>query len=75
MMMIETNVYETMRFGITVEEARKQLGIGRNLMLKLVKVDGFPAIRFKRKIIINGKKLQEWFDQNYGQYGGYSYKK
>ena len=47
----EINASETIRFGITVEEARKQLGIGRNLMLKLVKLDGFPAIRFKRKII------------------------
>ncbi len=64
---------ETLRFGITVDEARKQLGIGRNLMLKLVKVNGFPAIRFKRKIIINGNKLQEWFDKNYGQYGKYKY--
>lgn len=71
----ENNKLETLTFGITVDEARKQLGIGRNLMLKLVKLDGFPAIRFKRKIIINGKKLQEWFDQNYGEYGGYSYKK
>ena len=44
-------------------------------MLKLVKLEGFPAIRFKRKIIINGNKLQEWFDQNYWKYGGYSYKK
>ena len=61
---------EYINFGITVEEARKQLGIGRNLMLKLVKLPGF-----KRKIIINKNKLQEWFDQNYGQYGGYSYKK
>ena len=69
------NKSEIIRFGITVEEARKQLGIGRNLMLKLVKVENFPAIRFKRKIIINGEKLQEWFNQNYGQYGGYSYKK
>lgn len=66
---------ETIRFGITVDEARKQLGIGRNLMLKLVKLDGFPAIRFKRKIIINQMKLQEWFDKNYGEYGGYNYKK
>lgn len=66
---------EYIKFGISVEEARKQLGIGRNLMLKLVKVPGFPAIRFKRKIIINKNKLQDWFDQNYGQYGGYSYKK
>ena len=59
----ENNKLETLKFGITVDEARKQLGIGRNLMLKLVKLDGFPAIRFKRKIIINGKKLQEWFGQ------------
>ena len=72
---MENNINETLKFGITVEEARERLGIGRNLMLKLVKVDGFPAIRFKRKIIINGKKLQDWFDQNYGQSGGYSYKK
>lgn len=73
--MNENNKYEAIQFGITVEEARKRLGIGRNLMLKLVKLDGFPAIRFKRKIIINERKLQEWFDQNYGEYGGYSYKK
>ena len=44
-------------------------------MLKVVKVEGFPASRFKRKIIINGNKLQEWFDNNYGQYGGYKYTK
>lgn len=69
----DNNKLETLRFGITVDEARKQLGIGRNLMLKLVKVNGFPAIRFKRKIIINGNKLQEWFDKNYGQYGKYKY--
>ena len=73
--MLAVNNNDIMKFGITVEEARKQLGIGRNLMLELVKLDGFPAIRFKRKIIINGNKLQEWFDQNYGKYGGYSYKK
>lgn len=68
---MENNRIETLKFGITVDEARKQLGIGRNLMLKLVQVKGFPAIRFKRKIIINGNKLQEWFDKNYGEYGKY----
>lgn len=71
--MSENNRLETLRFGISVEEARKKLGIGRNLMLKLVKVNGFPAIRFKRKIIINENKLQDWFDKNYGQYGKYKY--
>lgn len=63
----------TLKFGITVDEARKQLGIGRNLMLKLVQINGFPAIRFKRKIIINGNKLQEWMCKNYGKYGHYKY--
>ena len=42
-------------------------------MLKLVTVEGFPAIRFKRKIIINKNKLQLWFDQNAGTYGNYKY--
>ena len=35
-MQMQNNIEETMRFGISVDEARKQLGIGRNLMLKLV---------------------------------------
>ena len=57
---MNNNNFDIARFGISIDEARKQLGIGRNLMLKLVTVPGFPAIRFKRKIIINGAKLQEW---------------
>lgn len=62
-----------MKLGITVEEAKKMLGIGRNLMLQLVKVKGFPAIHFKRKIIINKELLPKWFAENYGQYGKYHY--
>ena len=58
---MNNNNFDIARFGISIDEARKQLGIGRNLMLKLVTVSGFPAIRFKRKIIINGAKLQEWY--------------
>ena len=68
---MNNNNFDIARFGISIDEARKQLGIGRNLMLKLVTVPGFPAIRFKRKIIINGAKLQEWFDKNSGTYGKY----
>lgn len=59
------------QLGITVDEARKMLGIGRNLMLELVKVDGFPAVKFKRKIIINKELLPIWFAENCGQYGEY----
>lgn len=61
------------RISLTVDEAAKLLGIGKNLMLKLVTVPGFPAIHFKRKIIINKKKLQKWFDENAGTYGNYEY--
>ncbi len=40
-------------------------------MLKLVHVPGFPAIIFKRKIIINKKLLPTWFNENCGKYGNY----
>ena len=49
----------------------RYLEYGRNLMLKLVHVDGFPAIIFKRKIIINKNLLPQWFDENCGKYGNY----
>lgn len=61
------------RLGISVDEARKILGIGRNLMLELVKLDGFPAVRFKRKIIINKELMIKWFAENSGKYDGYKY--
>lgn len=61
------------KIGISVTEAAKLLGIGKNLMLKLVTVPGFPAIRFKKKIIINKSKLQQWFNENEGAYGNYKY--
>lgn len=53
---------------ISIEEARQMLGIGRNLMLELIKTDGFPCIRFKRKIIIDKKKFIDWISDNYGKY-------
>lgn len=64
---------EEKRLGISVDEARKILGIGRNLMLELVKLEGFPAVRFKRKIIINKELMIKWFAENYGKYDGYNY--
>lgn len=64
---------ENTKLGLTVDEAREMLCIGRNLMLKLVKVKGFPAVRFKRKIIINKELLPKWFEENCGEYGDYDY--
>ena len=51
---------------ITVQEAARLLGIGRNIMLELVTLPDFPAIRFKRKILINKAQLQNWLDNNSG---------
>ena len=71
---LKSKEIEAERIGITVDEARKMLGIGKNLMLELVKLKGFPAIRFKRKIIIDKEKLPIWFSKNYGQeFGKYDY--
>ena len=64
---------ENTKLVLTVDEAREMLGIGRNLMLKLVKVKGFPAVKFKRKIIINKELLPKWFEENCGEYGDYDY--
>lgn len=56
------------KLGITVDEAAKMLGVGRNTMLEFVKMDGFPAIRLKRKIIIDKEALPKWFANSYGKY-------
>ena len=53
---------------ITIKEAAQMLGVGRNTMLEFVKMDGFPAIRLKRKIIIDKEALPKWFANNYGKY-------
>ncbi len=53
---------------ISVKEAAKLLNVGRNTMLEFAKMDGFPAIRLKRKILIDRKALPKWFANNYGKY-------
>lgn len=68
-----SNDEEIERIGISIDEARKMLGIGRNLMLELAKTDGFPAVKFKRKIIVNKEMLIKWFAENSGQYDDYEY--
>lgn len=53
---------------ISVEEACEITNIGRNRMLKLSKTKGFPAIIFKRKILIDRGELPNWVRRNYGQW-------
>lgn len=59
---------ENNKIGITVNEAAKILGVGRNTMLEFIKMSDFPAIKLKRKIIIDKNALPTWFSNNYGKY-------
>ncbi|MDR0979040.1 MAG: helix-turn-helix domain-containing protein [Lachnospiraceae bacterium] len=52
---------------LTVKETAKSLGICEELVRDLVKTNGFPAIHFKRKIIINKAGLLKWLDNNNGK--------
>lgn len=59
---------ENNKLSITVNEAAQMLGVGRNTMLEFVKMEGFPAIKLKRKIIIDKEALPKWFSNSYGKY-------
>lgn len=58
------------KIGLNIKEAAKYLGISKELMRKLVEEEEFPCIKFKRRILINKNKLEEWVDNNSGKYVG-----
>ncbi len=58
----EKELFEQEKLTITVEEAAKMLGVGKNLMLEIIKITDFPAVQFNRKILINKKQFIEWFN-------------
>jgi hypothetical protein len=53
---------------ITINECAKILNIGRNQMLKLAKIKGFPALIFPHKILIDKQQVPNWIAKNYGQF-------
>ena len=53
---------------ISIDEAIKLTGIGRNRLLKFVRQKGFPALIFPHKILIDKKQLPVWLKKNYGIY-------
>ena len=53
---------------ISVSEAVKLTGIGRNKMLKFAKMKGFPAIITPHKIQIDSQMLPIWLRKHYGNY-------
>ena len=55
------------KIGINIEECAKYMGVSKQLMAEIVRMPGFPCIKFKRKILINKSKVQEWLDNNAGK--------
>lgn len=53
---------------IGIKEAIEYTGIGRNTLLKLVKIKGFPALIFPHKILIDKNQLPTWISKNYGTF-------
>lgn len=53
---------------ISIDEAIKLTGIGRNRLLKFAKQRGFPALIFPHKILIDRNQLPIWLQKNYGIY-------
>lgn len=53
---------------ISVEEAVKLTGIGRNMMLEFAKIRGFPGIITTHKIRIDKNELPVWLKKHYGRY-------
>ena len=55
------------KIGINIQEASEILGISKQLMGELTKLKDFPCIKFERRIVINKRKMIEWFDKNAGR--------
>ena len=55
------------RLGITIAECAELLGVSKQLMAEIVREQGFPCLKFKRRILINRNKVQDWLDNNSGR--------
>lgn len=55
------------RLGITIAECAELLGVSKQLMAEIVREQGFPCLKFKRRILINRNKVQDWLDNNAGR--------
>lgn len=56
---------------MTIEECAAYLGVSKQLVAELVKLDDFPCIKFKRRILINKLGLNEWMNNNIGKFLDY----
>ena len=55
------------KMGLTIEEAAKTTGIGRNTMRKLVDWGKLPVLKVGRKTIIRKDALERFMEVNQGR--------
>lgn len=48
---------------MSVPEAAKVLGVSTSKMYEIVRIQGFPAIRLGKRILVSAKQLPVWVDQ------------
>ena len=65
--LMEVLKYMNEKLTLTIKEAAKSLGICEDIVRGLAKREDFPAIRFKRKIIVNKLGLEKWLSDNNGK--------
>lgn len=52
---------------ISVDEASRIIGVGRNVMYKLIKQQGFPAVKIGRSYRVRKAGLEEWLKNHEGK--------
>lgn len=60
---IASTVVPKPKLTLTVPEAAELVGISKAKMYEIVRIEGFPAIRFGKRILVNRKKLESWLDE------------
>lgn len=48
---------------LSVPEAAKLIGVSASKMYEIVRIQGFPAIRVGKRVLVNAKKLEAWLDE------------
>ena len=60
---IASTVVPKPKLTLTVPEAAELVGISVSKMYEIVRIEGFPAIRFGKRILVNRKRLEGWLDE------------
>lgn len=48
---------------LSVPEAAELIGVSASKMYEIVRIQGFPAIRVGKRVLVNAKKLEAWLDE------------